>query len=223
MARYLMLAGMLACLMPLAGAAAQPVDSTLEIATRLATQAPQFDASFNAAPISPEAPPRSTKARPSQALLDLIASWLGASFDLPIHGEPPHLEWVPPAKLAALRYRGLTVDRGVYLESANVESPSRVEQSGITPEIYAFYDDKNRAIYLPEDWQGVTINEISILVHEMVHHLQNLAGLKYPCPQERERLAYEAQDKWLALFGTSLEQEFGFDAFTILARALCRH
>ena len=218
MARYLVLAGMIAYLMPLTAAAAQPIDATLEIATRLATQAPQFGQSFNDAPVFPEAPLRSTKARPSPALLNLIASWLGASFDLPNHGEPPHLEWVPPAKLAALRYRGLTLDRGVYLET-----PNRGEQSGITPEVYAFYDDKDRVIYLPEDWQGVTITEISILVHEMVHHLQNLAGLKYPCLQERERLAYEAQDKWLALFGTSLEQEFGFDAFTILARALCRH
>jgi len=33
------------------------------------------------------------------------------------------------------------------------------------------------------------------------------AGAAYHCPAEREKLAYEAQDKWLHLFGRNLEAE----------------
>jgi hypothetical protein len=33
------------------------------------------------------------------------------------------------------------------------------------------------------------------------------AGAAYQCPAEREKLAYEAQDKWLGLFGRNLEAE----------------
>jgi hypothetical protein len=42
----------------------------------------------------------------------------------------------------------------------------------------------------------------------MAHHFQNILSLKHACPQERERLAYEAQDRWLRLFGHSLETDF---------------
>jgi hypothetical protein len=85
----------------------------------------------------------------------------------------------------------------------------------------ALYNDDTKTIYLPDGWAGRTPAELSILVHEMVHHLQNIAKLTHECPQAREKLAYEAQDKWLALFGTSLEREFGVDGFTLFAKTGC--
>ena len=41
--------------------------------------------------------------------------------------------------------------------------------------------------------------------------------------QEREKLAYVAQSRWLMEFGTSLEEEFGIDPFTLLVLALTEH
>jgi len=38
----------------------------------------------------------------------------------------------------------------------------------------------------------------------MVHDLQNVGGLKYACPQAREKPVYQAQDKWLAQFNGTL-------------------
>jgi hypothetical protein len=55
----------------------------------------------------------------------------------------------------------------------------------------------------------------------MVHHLQTLGGLKYECPREREKLAYAAQDRWLALFGSNLMGEFQIDPMTILIQSSC--
>jgi hypothetical protein len=57
----------------------------------------------------------------------------------------------------------------------------------------------------------------------MVHHLQNLRGAKFGCPEEREQLAYQAQDRWLAVFGKSLSDEFDLDPMTLFAKTLCLH
>jgi hypothetical protein len=85
----------------------------------------------------------------------------------------------------------------------------------------AIYVDATKTIYLPDDWAGRMPAELSVLVHGLVHHMQNAAGIKYTCAQERERLAYMAQDRWLGLFGESLADDFGLDPFTVLARTLC--
>ena len=57
--------------------------------------------------------------------------------------------------------------------------------------------------------------ELSVLVHEMVHHLQAASDMRFACPAEREVLAYRAQGAWLGLFGESLESAFGIDAATL--------
>ena len=57
----------------------------------------------------------------------------------------------------------------------------------------------------------------------MVHHLQNLAGLKFECPMAREKVAYMAQDQWLKRFGKSLEAEFELDMFTVLLSSSCMY
>ena len=55
----------------------------------------------------------------------------------------------------------------------------------------------------------------------MVHHLQHEAGSKHACPEERERDAFAAQERWLAEFGTNLATEFEIDPFTLLVRTNC--
>jgi hypothetical protein len=55
----------------------------------------------------------------------------------------------------------------------------------------------------------------------MVHHLQNVGQLKFACPEEREELAYKAQESWLHLYGHDLEHDFQMDPFTILVKSKC--
>lgn len=54
-----------------------------------------------------------------------------------------------------------------------------------------------------------------------MHHLQNAADQVHACPGAREKPAYEAQDRWLEQFGTSLSGEFGLDPMTLLVRTSC--
>jgi Domain of unknown function (DUF6647) len=83
------------------------------------------------------------------------------------------------------------------------------------------YSNKSKTIFMRDGWTGKTPAELSILVHEMVHHLQNVGQLQFACPEEREELAYKAQDQWLGLFGHDLMHDFDMDGFTIAVKSKC--
>jgi Domain of unknown function (DUF6647) len=151
----------------------------------------------------------------AQPLLAAIEAWLALHFDLPSVDHYPRIALVPPAKIAALRYQG-------FLSNPRIENvPSGDAGTASRSDVVAIYADATQTIYLPERWTGTTAAELSVLVHEMVHHVQNVGGLKYQCPQEREKLAYMAQDRWLGLFGHNLEADFELDAFSLLVKTRC--
>ena len=153
------------------------------------------------APTSAEAPSDSTR-----AAMQKVIAWLAVNFELPPTDDLPRIARVSQARMNALRYRGL-------VPPAAAEGQRTV----------AIYDDATRTIYLPEGWSGNTPAEQSVLVHEMVHHLQNVGRLKHDCPQAREKLAYAAQDRWLAQFGRNLQDELEVDPFAILVRSTCAY
>src|SRR5262249_28907893 len=148
-------------------------------------------------------PSRQLQAQPQlgQALLTTIEIWLSTQFDLPVVQSHPRIELVPAAKIAAMRYCGLNPDGAT-------QPALGADFDGSKPNVVAVYSDSTRTIYLAEEWTGGTAAELSVLVHEMGHHLQNVGGLKYECPQAREQLPYTAADRWLALFWHSLVQDF---------------
>jgi hypothetical protein len=149
-----------------------------------------------------------------QALLIEIENWLSSEFDFPDIQEHPRIELVPSGKIVSLRFSSLMSDRGTEIAPND-------RASSLQYETVAVYQDSTRTIYLPEGWTGSTVPELSVLVHEVVHHFQNVLRLNYECPQEREKLSYVAQDRWLARFGQSLESAFGIDAFSLLVKTRC--
>ena len=142
-------------------------------------------------------------------LLTTIVLWLSINFGISANYDHPRVEFASPARMAALRHKGF---------SAGSQADEAVGRPG---DIVSVYLDDTRTIYLPDGWTGRTPAELSILVHEMVHHLQNAGGLKFACPQEREALAYEAQERWLGLFGHDLLRDFQIDPFTVLVKSKC--
>lgn len=138
------------------------------------------------------------------ALLTTIVLWLSTNFALPASYDHPRVEFLPPTEIMALRYASLL--------GRSLQGPR---------EVVSVYDNATRTIYLPEGWKGDTPAQLSILVHEMVHHLQNVGKLKFECPQEREQLAYKAQERWLDLFGRDLLRDFELDPFTLLVITKC--
>ncbi|WP_232816716.1 DUF6647 family protein [Paracoccus zhejiangensis] len=143
-------------------------------------------------------------ARPSEpSLLEVIELWLVSNFDLVPAENAPELRAMTAADLVALRH-----------------GPN----SSVSPgDVVAAYDHRSRTIYLTDGWRGQDAAELSVMVHEMVHHLQASAGMRFSCPAERERLAYEAQDAWLQLFGQNLTSALNIDPAALLVSTVCTH
>ena len=166
----------------------------MRAAVRSAAAALWLAAAGPAAAVEPHDPP---------SLIGAIELWLAANFGLAPAAGPPALVTVPARRLVEIRY-----------------GPASPVPAG---DVMAVYDDASRTIYLAEGWTGRTPAQLSVLVHEMVHHLQSSAGLPFACPAERERLAYRAQDEWLRLFGMDLETAFDIDPALVLVATVCTH
>ena len=150
-----------------------------------------------------------------RALLVHIDEWLANNFDLPRAAEYPKVGYASAPKIAALRYNGFAV--------ASSDVTGSLPRAALERTTVAVYLDAEKTVYLPDEWSGRSPAELSVLVHEMVHHMQNLGGIRYECPQQREKLAYAAQDKFLQLFGRDLEGEFEVNPFAVLVRSTCAY
>jgi hypothetical protein len=151
------------------------------------------------------------------ALLTAIVIWISANYALPASLNHPRIERVASVEMAGLRYKGLLS----ALQRKTIALQDQESSFEKRRDVVALYNDQTRTIYLSDKWAGTTPAELSVLVHEMVHHLQNEAGISYECPAEREKLAYEAQDNWLRLFGRNLEQEFEINGLALLVSTSC--
>ena len=145
------------------------------------------------------------------ALLGAMTNWLTVNFELAPPPAHPRLVQTPPERFAALRY-------GHLVDAARGQAPAVPEDTTV-----ALYLDAEQTIYLAAGWAGRTPAELSVLLHELVHHLQNLSGSKHECARAREKMAYAAQQRWLNLFGRDLESEFELDGFSLLAKTSCAY
>jgi hypothetical protein len=153
----------------------------------------------NIFPIGRDIYPKDASRRksPHSAIMHWVVNYLNISghFDLPC------IEYGSPGMIAVVRHKN--------------SHSKRLEMGA--------YDDAVNTIYLPKGWTGKTPAETSILVHQMVYHVQNLAGLTYECSWERERLAYSAQESWLRLHDSNLWDAFAIDRtiFLLSAEYIC--
>ena len=76
--------------------------------------------------------------------------------------------------------------------------------------ILGLYDRKTKTILLKKSWNAESIVDRSILLHELVHHLQYENESVDRCKGEIEQEAYEVQDEWLNQYGTNI-----FDALNL--------
>lgn len=62
--------------------------------------------------------------------------------------------------------------------------------------IIALYNHNIDTIIVNEDFDIENFEHHHILVHELVHYLQDINGITDACVQNLEPIAYELQDKW---------------------------
>lgn len=133
-------------------------------------------------------------------LVVVLMMWATAVAGLPPTSDLPRIAFASRATLAAL-HTGQATTRSLDIEGV--------------------YHTPTRTIVLAADWDADDPVDVSVLVHEIVHHLQESAGERYACPQEREARAYAVQEQWLAIFGLDLQQAFEIDRMTLLLRTKC--
>jgi len=129
--------------------------------------------------------------------------WIASVSGLPEPEHPPAVRRLPPAEIA---------------ERAR-PAAARVSQAGGT--YLALYRPAHSTILLRADWSRDSLRDRSILVHELVHHMQDAAGRGYPCPAAREREAYALQARWLEERGGSLSETLGINTLHLILVTRC--
>ncbi len=129
-----------------------------------------------------------------EILLAILIEWLSLNTEIDIH-TPPEVVVLSSEEL-----------------NAKYGSP-----------VHALYAHHEAIIYLSEDIDLSTIQGASVLLHELVHHYQNVSGAMdgYNCARESERLAYETQRLYLQRNQVELMPELGH--FNIVMRSLCSY
>ena len=120
----------------------------------------------------------------ADVVLEQYIQWIADNSSLEYNGEPlPEIIYVNQAMLQILMYGEQTV--------------AQAEFEGFElPEVIALYDSSVDQIILST---GTDINAFEnqfMLVHELVHYMQDINGIADPCPGMLEREAYELTDRW---------------------------
>lgn len=99
---------------------------------------------------------------------------------------------------------------------------ARLEPGNLAAMPEALYGRSTHTLYLLEDWSPLDIRDQSILLHELVHHLQSMNQIPVSCPAQYNGLAYEVQIVWLREHGISDPFDFlGISPAEIFVQSLC--
>ena len=138
-----------------------------------------------------------TPERPSPALIEELIRWIGDETDYGTAGALTD----PPDVLFCLTGEAIGVDN---------------ENMLVDEHMLGAYDLANRRVFLVRPWSADNTRQVSVLLHELVHHVQFL-NRGFECKQASEWEAYQLQAKWLA----EQRVEPGFDWLHIYFLSRC--
>jgi hypothetical protein len=139
-----------------------------------------------------------------RSLTDTMLAWIARKTELDVPNRP-QIAFVSKQELRE-KFTGLKSDK-----------------SDLVLELRAVYLPVELTIYLPDTWQPSDAIQKSILLHELVHHVQTSNKLTFPCRGARERMAFELQALWLREQGIAAPYEaIGTDEFTVAIMTSCR-
>ena len=109
-------------------------------------------------------------------ILIALMLWIGANTDYNINVPLPTVAFIKQVEMEKLYYGERT-------------------QEG---ELYGFYNLKNNVIILPDTWNSAKPFDLGLLVHEIIHYLQDVNNIQYRCTAEMEIDAWPLQKQYLA-------------------------
>jgi hypothetical protein len=89
-------------------------------------------------------------------------------------------------------------------------------------DVRGLYDGDSGTVYLLDGWNAADLRSRSVLLHELVHHVQAFHRISYECSARREHEAYDLTVKWLRQQGvTNPYAVMDTDEYTIIATSAC--
>ena len=110
-------------------------------------------------------------------ILTALMIWLGANTPLDTNHDIPKILFLSQDKMEKLYY--------VQGQDSN---PNK---------LHGLYDTDKDTIILLDTWDRRKPWDMGVLVHEMVHYLQDVNGIEFSCVNEMERDAWPIQKKYL--------------------------
>ena len=132
-------------------------------------------------------------------VLAVLMLWISQSMGVVMPTEFPVLEYATSQEMTCLMAGQDPEDCDIVLA---------VDE----PRILALYNPASRVLTLEKGRDYTTPASISIIVHELTHHIQTVYRLSYSCLEKLEQVAYDMQIKWL--------EARGFDAYALLEKDL---
>lgn len=148
--------------------------------------------------IHPAAADRAPGWRQAEDLAGLIAhldTWLDNNTDLPRRAAPPRIRLVSRDRAAAL---------------------AGTRHASFLATLRGLYDADRQTIWLIAPWSLRDPHDVSVLLHELVHHRQATARHWY-CPEAQEPAAYDIEEAWLEEIGLTL----GYNRISVALAAGC--
>lgn len=138
----------------------------------------------------------------ASSMVDPFITWIADQTDLKAP-EPPLIVLLPYEQMTKMYFGDMQTSGSFQLRG--------------------FYDSRTTTIYLPNTWDPNDLRDQSILLHELVHHVQRSNHVRAPCPTALEQQALDLQAAWLSDQGVSEPYEFiGTDLFTVQILFACQ-
>lgn len=144
-------------------------------------------------------------------LIAALMIWINAYTGLPVPAEQPLVLFVDQCEI-----------RQIYAGSGAVDCEDMESMRAA-----ALYMPERKTVYLPDTWQAGDLGDVSMLLHELVHHMQAESGQKMKdtgCTGGLvERPAYDAQEGFLR--GAGLDDPYkamGINKLLLFLITQCR-
>ena len=108
-------------------------------------------------------------------IITALLIWLGANSDFNVNMDIPMVVFLPQDQMEQ-RYFG------------------DIENHG---ELHGFYDIEKNIIILPNTWDRRDPWDLSVLLHEMIHYVQDQNETEFNCTAEMEKDSWPLQQKYL--------------------------
>ena len=108
-------------------------------------------------------------------IITALLIWLGANSDFNVNMDIPVVMFLSQDQMEQ-RYFGDTENHG---------------------ELHGFYDIEKNIIILPNTWDRRDPWDLSVLLHEMIHYVQDQNETEFNCTAEMEKDSWPLQQKYL--------------------------